>query len=109
MHALILGCQSGELGEHRNHNTLDNRKSNLRKATHTQNMQNQGKQRTNTSGLKGVCPRNGKWFAQIQNSGKHVWLGTFVTAEDAARAYDSAAKRFHGEFAVLNFPESPIS
>ncbi|KAM7459004.1 hypothetical protein BLSTO_00223 [Blastocystis sp. subtype 1] len=56
-----------------------------------------------TSGYRGVYSRSGKWNAQIQYNGKKVYLGSYSSEEEAAHAYDIAAKRYHGSKAVLNF------
>jgi AP2 domain/HNH endonuclease len=92
--------------DHKNRNKLDNRRSNLRPATHTQNLGNSGRPKHNTSGFKGASldKRSGKWKAQIQVASKSVWLGSFDTRLAAARAYDTAAKKQFGEFACLNSP-----
>jgi len=55
-------------------------------------------------GFRGVCRNKDRWSARITRDGKHVHLGTYDTKEDAARAYDEAARRLHGEFARFNFP-----
>lgn len=87
------------------HEDLDkdnNRFTNLREATRVQNCANQNKRRSNTSGFKGVSHH--KATGKFQASLSHRYLGLFVTAEAAARAYDTAAKHHNGEFARLNFP-----
>lgn len=113
MHRVIIARMLGrdlasiELVDHINGNGCDNRRENLRLATKSQNLSNQGKQQHNTSGFKGVTWHNQrhKWIAQIGSNGKHMYLGVYLTKEEAARAYDIAALKYHGEFAKLNFPE----
>lgn len=106
MHSVILGLKIGEEGDHKNHDTLDNRLENLRKSTQTQNLHNTRTRAKNSSGYKGVSWHKGteKWCAQIQVSDKKKHLGLFSSPEDAARAYDKAARTANGEFAFLNFP-----
>jgi len=60
-----------------------------------------------SSGYKGVSPYRGRWQATIRVSGKLRWLGTFDTAEEAARAYDDAVLEHRGRKGVLNFPSRP--
>jgi hypothetical protein len=106
MHREILQCHGEEEGDHWNHRTLDNRRSNLRKCSHAQNASNVSRPRDNRSGFKGVVfeKRTGKWYAQIRVNRKQHHLGTFTDKEDAARAYDAAARQHFGEFALTNFP-----
>lgn len=97
------------LVDHINTDSLDNRKANLRLATHSQNSCNSRRDKSNTySRFRGVSfsKRKGKWFAAIRVNGKKTWLGYFANEEDAAKAYDEAAQKYHGEFARVNFSES---
>jgi hypothetical protein len=107
LHREITNAPKGLLVDHRNGNTLDNRKANLRLATASQNMQNVQKKKNTSSRFIGVSfiKSAGRWAAQIRAKGKDRWLGTFDFEIDAAHAYDEAAKKYYGEFARLNFPE----
>lgn len=92
--------------DHRNGDGLDCRRANLRPASLLQNLWNRPKPKHNTSGRKGVARnwrRGGVWVARITVYGKQKWLGSFKRRDDAARAYDAAARKFFGEFARTNF------
>lgn len=88
--------------DHKNGNGLDNYLRNLRIATRAQNCGNANKPATNNSGFKGVYfnKQNKNWVANIGRPTKY--LGSFTTPEDAARAYNAAAKKRYGKFAKLN-------
>ena len=89
--------------DHINQNKLDNRISNLRLATHSQNMRNTPKRSCNSSGIKGVHWRKdiGKWGANIRVSGQLRHLGFFASKEEAATVRAKAAKKYHGELAHI--------
>lgn len=106
MHHLILGIPSSIQVDHRNRNALDNRRGNLRHCTSAENVFNRGIRCDNTSGYIGVKLRGRRYAAAINFDRKRISLGCFATAEEAARVRDTAALRFHGKFAVLNFPEA---
>lgn len=110
MHRAILGVTDPRiLVDHKNRNGLDNRRDNIRVASRAQNMHNRISSSNNTSGYKGVHwdKRKEKWIAAIGIDGRRKHLGNFDSSEDAARAYDQAARELHGNFALLNFPDDP--
>lgn len=82
------------------------RPDHLRLASNAENVRYRQKNRNNTSGFRGVHFNKacGKWHAQICVDGRRTYLGLFPTAEDAARAYDEAARTHYGKFSRLNFP-----
>lgn len=107
MHRLIMNAPEGMEVDHRDNNGLHNWRGNLRICTGAQNKYNRRPQKANPTGYKGVYLFEGKsWRAKIGFNKKQIHLGTFPTAEAAARAYDAAASKYFGEFAWLNFPNS---
>lgn len=104
LHRVLMGAKAGEFVDHRNGDTLDNQRGNLRITTNAQNCQNQKLRSNNTSGYKGVTfhPNNKNWVAKIHANNKAIHVGVFQTSEEAALAYNEAALKYHGEFARLN-------
>jgi hypothetical protein len=112
LHREIMKPPKGLVVDHRNGDTLDNLRSNLRLATFSENMQNRRKRKNTSSRFIGVFidKRCGRCVAQIIYQGRKITLGRFDNEMEAAKAYDEAAKRYRGEFARLNFPEeAPVS
>jgi hypothetical protein len=108
MHRAIMDAPQGIGVDHINGNTLDNRRLNLRFANQSQNCANERKMRGGISQYKGVswvADGRNKWRAMIGVNKRKVHLGVFATEEEAARAYDRAARRYYGEFAALNLPD----
>lgn len=105
----LLNAPPGMHVDHRNGNTLDNRRCNLRICTPSQNQWNR-KRSPGATRLKGVArigdPRAvSKWRATIQKHGVRHTIGMFRTSLEAALAYDAAAVRLFGDYASPNFPE----
>jgi len=104
MHQQILKTPKGRQIDHVNGNKLDNRESNLRIATVSQNSYNRGPQKNSRSGLKGVywhkCKE--KWQVCIQAKRKFIYLGYYLDKYKAAEIYNEMAKKLHGKFARLN-------
>ena len=89
--------------DHIDGNILNNRPSNLREATNSQNKMNSGPYKNNTSGTKGVHRRSdsGLWRAYISHNGKRVWLGQFLLLDAAIAAVETARTNFHGQYRKL--------
>lgn len=107
MHRLIMNCPQDFVVDHIDGNGLNNQKSNLRVCTFAENRRNTQSRRIATGGIKGAIQRSGSktWASTITFQGKSFYLGRFPTMEEAARAYDAAARNFFGEFARLNYPD----
>ena len=108
MHRFIIGANKGEEVDHINEVKLDNRSTNLRLCSHTQNLARRKIQSHNTSGFIGVCydKINKKYRSYLQINGHHKSLGRFNTAVEAAKIRDLAAVEYFGEYAQLNFTEA---
>jgi hypothetical protein len=100
MHRYIMGFPSSGI-DHKNGDGLDNRRSNLRIATNSQNLANRGITSRNTSGFKGVTwnKASNKWQAQIRVSNNNIYLGCFSDLLEAHQSYINAARKYFGEFA----------
>lgn len=104
LHRVIADATPGLEADHRDRNTLNCRRKNLRVVTHAQNQRNMSRPKNNTSGFKGVgwIKRAGCWCARIHHNGKEISLGCFHNPADAALAYDAASRRLHGEYGATN-------
>lgn len=99
MHRLIMGANKNEYVDHINHNKYDNRKSNLRIVSRSQNSMNIGRRKNNTSGVTGVyLQKNGKWIARITANNKNIYLGIFENKEEAIISRHKAEDLYYGEY-----------
>lgn len=103
LHREIMNTPEDLFTDHINGNRLDNRKTNLRICTARQNSYNKKSNYPNPLGVRGVSQRYGKrFYVRIKTSQGHKYIGAYDNLIDAARAYDDAARKYHGEFAILN-------
>lgn len=91
--------KDNELVDHVNRDGLDNRRENLRLATHSQNAANMRVQKHNKLGVKGVSRSKKRFTARIRFNGVLYFLGSFKTIEEASAAYEAKAVELFGEFA----------
>lgn len=106
LHRMIMNPSNDTVVDHINNNRMDNRRCNLRICHTEHNAKNKSKTKTKTSSkYKGVSYRNRRapWQVSLMVNGRSIYVGCFMTEEDAARAYDKVAKYHHGKFANLNF------
>jgi hypothetical protein len=111
MEKLILRSGVETKVMHRNDNTLDNRRKNLLLGSVSNKNQHKRKaKKPKSSKYKGVCwmKDRKRWMCSININGRMKYLGKFKDEEEAARAYDRAAREHYGEFARPNFPEAEV-
>lgn len=104
MHRVLVNASIGTTVDHIDGNGLNNSRVNLRVCTTGENCRNHKTYKSNTTGFKGVSAKGKSFVADICFKRKHIYLGIFKTAEEAAKAYDIASLKYFGEFASLNFP-----
>jgi len=100
MHRFLMMAPDGMQVDHINHNCLDNRRSNLRICTPSENCYNRKVKSDSKTGIKGVRVDAYGFTSSITVKGKKKYLGYFMTAEDAHEAYKKASIDLHGEFSI---------
>jgi hypothetical protein len=101
LHRLLLNAPKGIEVDHINGNPLDNRKSNIRLCTRSQNNQNIKKTKGKIP-YKGVSEKRDGYQVSVAKNGKRHWVGSFKTIKEAALAYNKKATELFGEFASVN-------
>jgi hypothetical protein len=112
MHRVIMGAKAGQMVDHVDGDGLNNQRRNLRFVTVSQSACNKPVYKNAKCQYRGVYPahkRPGVYIAQIKFGSQRHYLGLFLSEISAAEAYDAKAKELHGEYARLNFPQTPPS
>lgn len=99
MHRVLLSATKGQYVDHKNRDKLDNRRSNIRIVTQSQNMFNQKFRVNNRSGVRGVSwdKEHNKWFACIRKNRKTIWTSRYLTLAEAQKAYEEKALELYNE------------
>jgi hypothetical protein len=102
LHSFIMTPAKNKIVDHINHNTLDNRKQNMRVCFYYENSMNQRKSGNNTSGYRGICFNESmkSWWARIQYKGERIDLGYFATPEEAFKIRRNAELKYFGDYAI---------
>lgn len=99
----IMNCPKGMVVDHINHNTLDNRRCNLRICTFKENIYNLKLRKSSKYGYKGISFKKNRWIVQLKKDKKYIYGGSFKDKIEAAKTYDEKAKELFGKYANLNF------
>lgn len=101
MHRLIMDANEKQQVDHKDGDSFNNTRANLRFSTQQENARNKRVQRNNVSGVKGVWwnKHKNRWEPSIVVNGKKMYIGRYLTIEEASDAYKRAASKYFGEFA----------
>ena len=111
LHRYIMGCTKGDKTtvDHINHNTLDNRKCNLRVCTYQENNYNSQGHHDSNSKHKGIRKQGNKWEVRLSVNKEHKFIGLVKTLNDAIKLHDLASILHHGEYAYTENPRESYS
>jgi hypothetical protein len=104
MHRIVIQAKPGTQVDHIDRDKLNNQRRNLRLVSRTQNQMNKGLQANNSTGVKGVTLRKGKYEARLRYQDRNLYLGRYESADEAGLAYDIAARYLYGHYAWCNHP-----
>lgn len=103
LHTFLMGNFKNKVIDHINGNSLDNTRDNLRFCDFVENLHNKKVYKNNKTGLKGIFRDRNRWRARITVEKRKISIGSYASKNEAALAYDHAAKHYFGNFALTNF------